>query len=128
MRGAFVAVVNSLMRSIFRARFHIIALASAVSGALLAERIAYCQASAAPAVRILITDDETAFFSGATPLRDERSRIEQTSLLQPAAPLLPPARAEPEIPLEGPASELARRLLGAPPGAELTVGQLALRQ
>src|SRR5439155_12127616 len=66
--------------------------------------------------------------SGTSPFEDARSTVEQASLLQPATPLSPPARAEPEIPLEGPASQLARRLAGGTSGTELTPGQLALRQ
>jgi iron complex outermembrane receptor protein len=55
--------------------------------------------------------------------------VQLASLLQPAAPLVPPARVEPEVALPSPATAFARGLLGETyETAGLTAGQLALRQ
>ncbi len=55
--------------------------------------------------------------------------VELASLVQPAAPILPPARIDTELALPSPASAFARGLLGeTPQTTSLTSGQLALRQ
>src|SRR5262245_55022911 len=78
-------------------------------------------------VHSLISDDEGSSPSEELTPANRSAEFRPASLLQPA-PLLPPARAEPEVPLPSPATEFARSLLGGGiEGPGLTTGQLALR-